>query len=179
MEEHAFKAICKLPTEEIVEEYLRPRRRIDNSPNLSYQQKRKLLNVIFMDRDEGSAIDDEKLHDILWGLLPTTPHGDEELINRQFNIANDFVLESDEVIGFWGGFPDERLLNELAIHLNTSIPSAKGYAREIYSELWYRNKHELISENVMYSFIRCMIPGTSDPNFRSVAESTIETIIIS
>ena len=178
MEELAFKAICELPTEEIVEEYLRPRRRIDNSPNLSYQQKRELLSVIFMDRDEGSAIDDGKLHDILWSLLPSAPHGDEELVNRQFNIADDFVLESDEVVGFWGNFSDERLVNELAIHLNTSIPVAKDYAREIYSELWYRDKHRLVSEDVMYDFIRRMIPSTKEPNFRIVAETTIETIII-
>ena len=178
MNKAEFKTVCKLSTEEIIENYLRPRRRIDNSSNLSFNEKRELLSVIFMDRDEGSAIDDGKLHDILWSLLPTAPHGNEELINRQFNIADDFVLESDEVVGFWGNFSDERLVNELAIHLNTSIPVAKDYAREIYSELWYRDKHRLVSEDVMYVFIRRMIPSTKEPNFRLVAETTIDTIII-
>lgn len=178
MTKQELKEISRnMSSEEIIEKYLRPRRRIDNVAIISFEEKKELLAIVLFERDDADKICDDKLHDILYGMLPVNPNKNESLVRLQHAIADEFVLESDRVVR-WLNFEDDELLELIGSLVDSSRPSAKKYAQEIYSELWYRDKSTMVSEDTMYSFIRRMIPSTNEKNFREIAEKLLSTLII-
>ncbi len=185
MDKNELKKICQTWKTEDIIELIRNHRRIDNLTVLTDAEKYTLLDEIYFNRDEGSHISDDTLHDIVYALLPPMPHGREEYKNLQYRLAENVVLylNSDDLMSITNEYKNidtEKLLRRLRIDVNAGeTTGAKDFARDEFIELWHREATESIPDDVLFSFIRQQIPKTSEPNFREVAEDVIETVLLS
>ncbi len=161
-------------TKELIE-LVRPKRCSDHYINLSQEDKIGILRTLFIERPT-EDINNGMLHDLLWSNLPPAPNGNQKLSELQYKLAGANLHKTNraalplQVSG-------DSMLTAFGALVNYSDPKSVEVAKAAYFDLCLRGREEEIPDEVMYSYVRKIIPPVDAPNFREVAEKMMKIII--
>lgn len=154
-------------------ELIRPKRCSDHYTNLSQEDKNGILREIVSHLSE---VEDSMLHDILWNNLPPAPNGNQKLSELQHKLAGANLHKTNRALVPLQVSGDSVLTVFKAL-VNDGDPKSVEVAKAAYFDLCLRGREEEIPDEVMYSYVRKIIPPVGAPNFREVAEKMISIIV--
>ena len=161
-------------TEELIE-LVRPKRCSDHYINLSQEDKIDILRTLFIERST-EDINNGTLHDLLWSNLPPTPNGNQKLSELQHKLAGANPHKTNRALVPLQVSGDSVLTVFKAL-VNDGDPKSVEVAKAAYFDLCLRGREEEIPDEIMYSYVRKIIPPVDAPNFREVAEKMMQIII--